>query len=165
LKRRLPWLIIGLGGGILVAHIIGLFQGTLAENIILAAFIPLVVYMASAAGTQVSFFIVRDLALNQKMNFLIYAWHQFKIVFFISTIVSILVFIIILASYNQFILASSIAIAMFLATISSISTGLFIPYLASRLHFDPANVSGPIGTIIQDFITVLIYLVVTSALL
>ncbi len=95
LKRRLPWLIVGLVGGLIVAWIIGLFEKTLAENIILTAFIPLVVYMASAVGTQVGFFIVRDLAINQKIDFLKYAWRHFRVIFFISLIVSILVFLII----------------------------------------------------------------------
>lgn len=165
LKHRLPWLVLGLGGGILVAWVIGLFERTLAENIILAAFIPLVVYMASAVGTQVGFFIVRDLAINQKINFFTYSWRQFKIILFIGLIISFLSFFIVLISYNQLILASVIAIAIFLATLSSITTGLFIPYLASRLHFDPASVSGPIGSIVQDFMTVIIYLTIASLLI
>jgi len=165
LKRRLPWLVIGLGGGVMVAYLIGLFEKVLAENIILVAFIPLIVYMASATGTQISFFMVRDLAIKEKINFLIYTWRQFKVVFFISIIVSVLIFFVVFFSYNQFILAFAITIAMFLATLSSIITGLFIPYLASRLRLDPASVSGPIGTIIQDSVTVLIYLIVASILL
>ena len=165
LKHRLPWLVLGLGGGVLVAWVIGLFERTLAQNIILAAFIPLVVYMSSAVGTQMGFFIVRDLAINQKINFLAYSWRQFKIVLYIGVVVSFLAFFVVLIFYGQLILATILAIAIFLATLSSITTGLFIPYLASRLHFDPASVSGPIGTIIQDFMAVLIYLMVASFLL
>lgn len=165
LKHRLPWLILGLGGGIALAWLIGLFERTLAENIVLTAFIPLVVYMASAVGTQVSFFIVRDLAINEKIDFLTYAWRQFKVVSAMGVIVSFLIFFIVLTFYNQLVLASVIALAMFLATLSSVVTGLFIPYFVSRLHFDPASVSGPIGTIIQDFMTVFIYLAIASYLL
>ncbi len=54
---------------------------------------------------------------------------------------------------------------MFTATLSSILSGLLIPYLISKMRFDPATVSGPIGTIIQDFLTVLIYLVIANVLL
>jgi len=44
-------------------------------------------------------------------------------------------------------------------------TGLFIPYAFSKLRFDPANASGPIATIIQDIMSVTIYLLVAKAIL
>ncbi len=165
LKRRLPWLILGLAGGIIVAWIIGLFERTLAKNIILIAFIPLLVYMASAVGTQVSFFVVRDLAISQKIDFWKYFWRQFRVVFFISLIVSASVFLITFFLYQQILLSLIIALAMFIATLSSILTGFLIPYLISKLRFDPATVSGPIATIIQDFFTVLIFLIIANIFL
>ncbi|MBU1202828.1 magnesium transporter [Patescibacteria group bacterium] len=165
LKHRLPWLIIGLLGGILAAQIIGLFEHTLSENIILASFIPLVVYMASAVGTQVGFFIIRDLAINPKLNFFIYTIKQFRVIFFIGVVVSILIFIVTLVFYSNISVAFVLALAMFLAILSSIITGLFIPYAFSRLRFDPANASGPIATIIQDLTSVTIYLLVAKWLL
>lgn len=45
MKRRLPWLVIGMMGGILAAGIVGIFEEMLSNYIILAAFIPLIVYM------------------------------------------------------------------------------------------------------------------------
>lgn len=165
LKHRLPWLILGLFGGLLAAQVIGLFESTLAVNIILAAFIPLVVYMASAVGTQLGFFIIRDLFINPKLNFFIYILRQLKVILFMGIIVSGLVFLMIFIFYNQMTIALVLALAMFLAIISSIITGLFIPYAFSRLSFDPANASGPIATIIQDLMSVTIYLLVAQAFL
>jgi len=101
LKHRLPWLVIGLLGGVLAAQVIGLFEHTLTENIILAAFIPLVVYMASAVGTQVGFFIIRDLAINPKMKFLIYTMRQLKVIGLIAIIISILIFSVTLIFYGN----------------------------------------------------------------
>ena len=58
-----------------------------------------------------------------------------------------------------------LAIALFVAVISSVLTGLIIPYLFGKLNLDPANASGPIGTIIQDFLSVFIYFTVATYLL
>lgn len=165
LKHRLPWLIIGLLGGLLAAQVIGLFEETLSENIILAAFIPLVVYMASAVGTQVGFFIVRDLAIRSTINFWLYTLRQLRVILVIGLIISVAVFAITFIIYNNILIAWALALAMFLAILSSVITGLFIPYAFSKLNFDPANASGPIATIIQDLMSVTIYLLVAKAIL
>lgn len=165
LKHRLPWLIIGLLGGLLAAQVIGLFESTLAANIILAAFIPLVVYMASAVGTQLGFFIIRDLFINPKLNFFLYTLRQIRVISSMGLIVSGLVFLMTIIFYDHLAIAMVLALAMFLAILSSIITGLLIPYAFSRLRFDPANASGPIATIIQDLMSVTIYLLVAQAFL
>ena len=54
---------------------------------------------------------------------------------------------------------------MLLAILSSVITGLFIPYAFSKLNSDPANASGPVATIIQDILSVTIYLLVAEWLL
>lgn len=51
LKHRLPWLVVGMFGGFLISKTIASFENTLASNIILASFIPLIVYMGSAVQT------------------------------------------------------------------------------------------------------------------
>ncbi len=165
LKHRLPWLIIGIFGGILAAQIIGLFEHTLAENIILASFIPLVVYLASAVGTQAGFFIVRDLAIKKKIDFLAYTWRQFRVILAMSFLLSILIFVFSYLFYDKLAISLVLALALFLTVISSIITGIFIPYAFSKLRFDPANASGPIATILQDVISVSLYLLVAQALL
>jgi len=165
LKHRLPWLIVGILGGLVAAQVIGLFERTLSENIILAAFIPLIVYIASAVSTQISFFVVRDLAISKKINLVFYSLRQFNVVLFMSAIISILIFIISLLFYNELLIAAVLSISIFLTILSSIITGLFIPFIFNFLRFDPANASGPIGTIIQDLISVSIYLLVAGTLL
>jgi magnesium transporter len=165
LKHRLPWLIIGIFGGILAAQIIGLFEHTLAENIILASFIPLVVYLASAVGTQASFFIVRDLAIKKKIDFLAYSWRQFKVILSLGFFLSIIIFVFSYFFYNNLAISLVLALAILITIISSIITGIFIPYAFSKLRFDPANASGPIATILQDIISVGLYLLIAQALL
>ncbi|MEO5635317.1 MAG: hypothetical protein ABIS26_01135, partial [Candidatus Paceibacterota bacterium] len=51
-KVRLPWLLVGLVGGMCATLIVRYFEGTLMEKLALAFFIPVVVYMSDAVGTQ-----------------------------------------------------------------------------------------------------------------
>ena len=67
-KSRLPWLVIGLLGGVLAAFVIGIFEETLAHELLLAAFIPAIVYMADAVGSQTQMLFVRALAVDHNLK-------------------------------------------------------------------------------------------------
>jgi len=164
-KHRIPWLIVGLLGGILAAKAIGFFEATLGKNIILAAFIPLVVYMSDAVGTQMEAFIIRDLAVNPKFNFLRYFIKQLEIVALIALIISGVLFLMSTIFFRNFEIGKVLSITLFSAIISSVFTGLIIPYLLSKFRFDPADASGPIATIIQDIMSVIIYFSIASVML
>ena len=64
-RARVPWLLIGLVGGFLASGIASLFETSLKDNITLAFFLPLVVYMADAVGTQTETILVRALAYGR----------------------------------------------------------------------------------------------------
>ncbi|MBI2852467.1 MAG: magnesium transporter [Chloroflexi bacterium] len=164
-QHRLPWLLIGMVGGLLAAGIIGRFEGTLSRNLVLAAFIPLVVYMADAVGTQMETFIIRDLAINPTLKFISYFFKQARIALLIGLLTGILLAMTGYLLYRDARLSTVLGIALFLATMSSVVSGLGVPYLFRKLRFDPANASGPIGTIIQDILSVLVYFVTASLLL
>jgi magnesium transporter len=63
-RHRLPWLLLGLAGAMLSADMMGSFEGQLERNVILAFFIPGVVYMADAVGTQTETLVVRGLSIG-----------------------------------------------------------------------------------------------------
>lgn len=165
LKHRLPWLLVGILGGLLAAEIIGRFEAVLDEYIILAAFIPLIVYIASAVSTQAGFFIIRDLAMNKKINFWSYAWRQFKVIGLMGLLIGAAIFGLIFWWQGSWVLAAVLAVSVFLTILSAIVTGIFLPYVFSRWRFDPANATGPIATIAQDIFNVIIYLAVAQLLL
>lgn len=164
-EHRFPWLFIGLLGGVLMAKIISGFENTLEQNLILASFIPLIVYMADAVGTQMETFIIRDLAVIPNFNFIIYFFKHLKVVFLIGILSSIALFALSILLYANMDISLVLGIALFIAIISSFLTGLIIPYSLGKFKFDPANASGPIATIIQDTLSVVIYFVVASWLL
>ncbi len=165
LEHRTPWLILGLGGGILAAEIISRFEHTLQSNLILATFIPLMVYMADAVGTQMEAFIIRDLAVNPHLSFLRYLLRQMLIVCLIGLGASILLFGLVLLLYRNARVGLVLGVSLFLAVFSSVLTGLVVPYIFGRLRLDPANASGPVATIIQDILSVTIFFLVASWLL
>lgn len=165
LKHRLPWLLLGLLGGIIVAGIVKSFENTLSKNLILAAFIPLIIYMADAVRIQMEAFIIRDCAINPKINFKRYFLKQFSIIFLIGILISFALFVVSLILYQRIDVGIVLSVALFAAIISSLLTGLVIPYIFNKLKLDPANASGPIATIIQDVASVLIYFSIASFIL
>lgn len=165
LKHRTPWLILGLLGGLLSAGIVSQFEDVLSKQLILASFIPLIVYMADAIGTQIEAFIIRDLAVDPTLNFMKYLRRQFTIVLILAILISGLLYVISLLLYDQPEISMVISLALFLAIMTSLFSGLFVPFIFDRLKFDPANASGPVATIIQDVLSVSVYFWVANTIL
>lgn len=163
--HRLPWLYIGLAGALLIALIIQFFESTLQKNIILAAFIPLMVYMSSAVGTQLQVFMIRDIAKNHVLPMSQYLRRQLAVVLTIALLSSALLFIYALAAHRQSDIAFVMGLAMLMTISSSVVTGLLFPFIFIRNRLDPANASGPVGTIVQDMLSVSIYLAIATWLL
>jgi len=161
-RFRIFWLFIGLLGGIFASMIIGSFESTLNKNIILAAFLPMVVYMGDAVGTQLEAFSIRDFTLHSQINFSRYFMRQFFIVVVISLLLGLSAFALSLLVYASLKVATTISISIFVAVISSVLTGLLIPFALRKMKKDPATGSGPIGTIIQDILSVFIFFLVAS---
>lgn len=164
-KHRFPWLFVGLIGGIVAAKIIGLFEHTLKQNIILAAFLPLMVYMSGVVVTQMQAFIIRDLAINSKFSFLKYFFKQFGIVFLMGVFSSIVLCAISFVLYQNLSIGFMLGLALLAAISSSVVIGLVFPYVLSKMKFDPANASGPIAAIIQDILSIIVYFSIASWLI
>jgi magnesium transporter len=165
IKHRIPWLILGLIGGLLMAGIINRFEDVLSKNLILASFIPLIVYMSSAVGTQMQSFIIRDLALKPDLKLANYFLKQTTVVMLIGIIISTMIYVITYFTYKSPQLSVVFFIAFVCAITSSLFTGIIIPYLFKKANMDPANASGPIATIIQDTLSVIIYFTIASLIL
>ena len=67
-RHRLPWLLLGLGGALLAADLVGSFEAHLQMHLMLAFFIPSIVYLADAVGTQTETVVVRGLSLGVPMR-------------------------------------------------------------------------------------------------
>lgn len=164
-RHRLPWLIVGTLGGLLIARIIEQFEQTISKNLILAAFIPLVVYIADAVGTQMEAFVIRDFALFRKLDFGKYFFRQLVIVLIIALFLGTVVGLVSFVLYREVEVASILGLAVAGSTVSALFSGLIIPLIFRKMNLDPAVASGPLGTIIQDAISVIIYFSLASLML
>lgn len=164
-KHRLPWLVAGTLGGLVIAQIIGQFLHTLENNLVLATFIPLVVYIADAVGTQLEAFVVRDFALFRKLDFGRYFAKHLFAVLLLALILGIATGLFSLILYRRIDLSSVLGLSVAAATVSAVFSGLIVPYIFRKLKVDPANASGPLGTIIQDAVSVAVYFTMASLLL
>lgn len=163
-RHRVPWLFLGLLGGLLAARVIGLFEDTLRENVILAAFIPLIVYMSDAVGTQTEAWVIRDIAIEHTQPFRKYFLRHLIVTAMIACSFGIALFLMSTALY-EYRMGLVLGLSLTAAITSSVLTGLIVPFIFSRLHLDPADPSGPIGTILQDILSIIAYFLIASFLL
>lgn len=164
-QHRAPWLFIGMIGGIGAAWIIGFFEHVLRDNIILAAFIPLIVYMGGAVAAQTQTFLIRDLAIERRIKFVPYFFRQALIVALLAALFSTIVGVYALVRHDDVLIAYTLGISLLVAISSSIFSGIVIPFALSRFRMDPANAGGPLVTITQDIVSIVLYFTVATSLL
>ncbi len=164
-KRRLPWLILGLLGGVLAAAVVGSFEDILAEQLILAAFIPAMVYIADAVGTQTEMLFVRALSLNQNLSVGKYFMREIIISSLLGVVLGGLIFAVSYLWIQSFIVSSILAISILLNVVATVFIAIILPWLVKLRGFDPAVASGPLATVMCDIMSLCIYLLVASALL
>lgn len=164
IKKRLPWLVVGLGGGLLAALVVSRFEKSLEEELLLAAFIPAVVYIADAVGTQTETLFIRSLSINRALNIKSYIWREMKTGVGIACILGILAAILTWAVIGAP-LSFIIGISFVLTAIAAVVIALILPSLFRKLNIDPAIGSGPFATVITDIASLLIYFAIASILL
>jgi magnesium transporter len=166
LQIRLPWLLIGLIGAILMAVFISFFEETLAKNIIIASFVPAIVYISGASVNQFQTVFVRDLAiLGKEINLKKYFLKQLKIAFLTALLIGTILFLFINSVWQTQNTALIIALAASTTLLITGFNSLIITLLIKKLKFDPALGSGPIATIISDFSSIVIYFTIIVILI
>jgi len=163
--HRTPWLMLGLMGGVLAAGIVNSFEKTLETNLYLASFIPLIVYMSDAVGTQMEAFAIRDMAIQSHLKFVRYFLRQMVVVTLIGLILSGCLLVINVFLGHEPKVGWALSISLFAAIESSLLTGLLVPYIFNRINLDPANASGPVATILQDLLSITVYFAIAQAML
>jgi len=166
LKAHLSWLIIGFIGAMFMASYIRLFEDTLAKYLIIASFMPAIVYISDALGTQFQTVFVRDLAiLGKSLDLKKYFSKQITLGFLIALLISLLMFFFISVVWNVPHTAYVISLAAFATLIVTTLSALFTTFLIKRFKFDPALGSGPVATIISDITSVVIYFIIVVLLI
>ena len=160
---RLPWLIVGTVGSVLATGLMATFESTLRTDLAVVFFIPGIVYLADAIGTQSEAIAVRGLSFSDTPIPQLLKG-EFKTGLYLGIALALIVFPFIWFAFNAS-LAFAVSVALICASSVATSIGLLLPSLLSRLGKDPAYGSGPVATIIQDLLSLLIYLSVISILI
>lgn len=158
-RARLPWLIIGLIGGILVAALISQFEGDIKLNPEMAFFIPLIAAMGGNVGIQSSAIIVQALASNSLG--LDSTFKKLIKEFFVAAMNGIILASLLL-SYNLIMnqglaLTYTVSISLFVVMVFAALFGTLIPLMLNKLKLDPALATGPFITTTNDIMGLFIY--------
>jgi len=158
-KSRLPWLIVGMIGGILGAQFIGLFENVIHQVTAMAFFIPLITATGGNVGIQSSSMIVQSLARDS--TYIGMEFDRFVKGFIVSLIngiaISSLVFIFNIVLKQEINLALTVSIALFCVVLVSSFMGTITPLILFRFGVNPALASGPFITTANDLLGLGIY--------
>jgi magnesium transporter len=162
LRARLPWLLIGLFGGILGSLVLGSHETQLSQATELAFFIPLIAATAGNVGVQSSAIVVQSIASGVK-EFDSIGKRLFKELMVAMATASI--FAVLIFTYNYFSsgnmnLTFTVSISLFIVIIFASIFGTVIPLLLNRLKIDPALATGPFITTSNDILGLSIYLLI-----
>lgn len=168
-KARLPWLLIGMIGGIGTSIVLGQWESGLAANPAIALFIPLIAATGGNVGIQSSAIVVQGLA-NGSLDIRDSSRQLLKelgVGLINATIISLLVLL-----YNYFALGSSqstvtwaVSLSLFAVIIFASIFGTFVPLMLKKLNIDPALATGPFITVTNDLIGMVIYMAIAWSLL
>jgi len=161
-RVRLPWLLIGLVGGVLGALVLGRFEGSLKVYPEMAFFIPLIAAMGGNVGIQSSAIIVQGLANNtlKGESTLKRLGKEFLVALFNGLILAALIFV-----YNYFIsdsfaLTLTVSTALLSVIVFAALFGTFTPLILDRFKVDPALATGPFITTMNDIVGLFIYMII-----
>lgn len=164
IEYRIPWLFLGLIGGVIASFIVSRYEHILTSDIRLAFFIPIIVYMSDAVGTQTETIFIRTIS-KERVKFTRYIIKEAVIGLGLGGLFGVLLGI--FAGY--WLKSAAIGITVGLAMFVNLMLAPVIAALTSRLlyaeHFDPALGAGPVTTVIQDLVSLLVYFFVATAII
>ncbi len=167
-KKRVPWLLLLMVSATFTGKIIQAYESALAAQVVLTAFIPMLMDTGGNAGSQTSVTIIRGLSLGEiRMSDL------FKIIWKETRVAILCGLTLSLANFSKMMLLDRVGLSVSLVvcltlvvtvTIAKI-TGCVLPIAAKRIGFDPAVMASPFITTIVDALSLIVYFNFASMLL
>ena len=157
-KARLPWLIVGLLGGLGAAFIMGTFEAIINEHAILFFFTPLIAAMAGNVGVQSSAIIVQGIA-NDDIRGSISARLSKELLLALLNgfILAALLFLSTWIWKGDVLTATAVSLSLIAVIVIAGLIGTFIPLFLNKRGIDPAVATGPFITTSNDIFGILIY--------
>ncbi len=166
-RQRALWLGLNLVTAFIAAGVIGIFEATIAEVVILAVLLPIVASMGGIAGSQTLTLVIRAQALGQ------IGTSNVRPLFIKEIVISVLngilwAVVVSLAVYlwfKQIDIAIIIAIALLINLAAGAAAGVIIPLVLRRIKIDPALAGGVILTTVTDVIGFIAFLGIATMIL
>jgi len=164
-KVRVRWLIANLGTAMVAATIIGLFEGTIAKMVALAALMPIVAGVGGNAGTQTMAVTVRALATNQltQSNTLRAIRREIQVAMLNGVTIAAVLGIGVGLVFQNILLGGVIATAMLINIVIAGCAGVLVPLTLERFRADPAVASSVFVTMTTDSMGFLVFLGLATA--
>lgn len=158
-RARLPWLLIGLVGGVLVAQVIALYEHQLKIDPKMAFFIPLIAAMGGNVGVQSSAIVVQGLANKSLIAHQLFKrlLKEFGVALVNGTVCAVILLGFNLLFSTSMELSYTVSIALFSVIIFAALFGTFIPLALDKFKVDPALATGPFITTMNDIVGLFIY--------
>jgi magnesium transporter len=156
LWHRLPWLAVGLVGAMASASLLAGIETEMSANLAVAYFVPGIVYLADAVGTQTETLAVRGLSVGVGIGGV--ARREAATGLLVGLLLAAVMLPTISLLWHDVALAATVSLTVLAASTVATMVAMALPYLLHRLGYDPAFGSGPLATVVQDLLSIVIYL-------
>ena len=167
-KQRIPWLLILMISATFTGMIITSFEKALAAQVVLTAFIPMLMDTGGNSGSQASVTIIRGLSLNEIefKDLPRVIWKEFRVGILCGVVLAAANFLRLLL-FNRIELPVALVICLTLVIVVVLAklVGCSLPMFAKKLKLDPAVMASPFITTIVDALSLLLYFEIASSLL
>ena len=167
-KKRVLWLLLLMVSAAFTGAIITHYETALAAQVVLTAFIPMLMDTGGNCGSQSSVTIIRGLSLGEigYGDWWKVAWKEIQVgVLCGITLAAVNLLRLTVLDHLDLIVAIVVSLTLVVTVIVSKLLGCFLPILASRAHLDPAVMASPLITTIADGISLMVYFRIAVLLL
>jgi magnesium transporter len=166
-RARLPWLVIGIAGGLMNAKFMGLFEAELARVTAIAFFIPLIQATGGNVGIQSSSLIVQSLANPDFVDEGL--WKRLIKVSFVAmlngVVLAVAVFCANVLLFGEYRMSLVVSLALFSVVVFASFIGTITPLILNQFKFNPALAAGPFITTLNDLLGLTVYFFIVHILL
>jgi magnesium transporter len=172
--NRIPWLLILMLSATFTGIIISSFENALATQVVLTAFIPMLMGTGGNAGSQASVTVIRGISLGEIefRDLLAVIWKEIRVAVLCGATLAVATFgklmlvdKFIMGGDITLMVALVVSVTQLLTVICAKIIGCLMPMLADKLHLDPAVMASPFITTIVDALSLLVYFAIASMLL
>lgn len=162
-RHRVPWLLVGLIGALLAANVVGRFETQLQDKVMLTFFLPGIIYLADAVGTQTETVVVRGLSVGIDIRQML--GRELIAGLTIGLALALVAGPLVWSLWNESMIALCVGLSVFVTCGIATIVAMALPWLLGMGSMDPAFGSGPLATVIQDILSILIYLGIATMLI